>query len=83
MGNYGFDDNNGKSWSGPTEEQLEEVRTAARLAPTADPDFSTSSPAALTEFAPKAHSLRNGRKVRAAATIRMDPACLEAYKALG
>ena len=72
-----------KAGQRPTKEQLEEVRNAARLAPTADPDCPPSSPAALAEFAEKARSLRKGRNVRPAVTIRMDPACLEAYKALG
>ena len=72
-----------KAGQRPTKEQLEEVRNAARLAPTADPDCPPSSPAVLAEFAEKARSLRKGRNVRPAVTIRMDPACLEAYKALG
>ena len=72
-----------KAGQGPTEEQLQEVRNAAMLTPTADPDCPPSSPAALAEFAEKARSLRKGRNVRPAVTIRMDPACLEAYKALG
>ena len=72
-----------KAGQRPTKEQLEEVRNAAGLAPTADPDRSPSSPAALAEFAAKARSLRKGRNVRPAVTIRMDPACLETYKALG
>ena len=67
----------------PTKEQLEEVRNAAGFAPTADPDRPPSSPAALAEFAAKARSLRKGRNVRPAVTIRMYPACLETYKALG
>ena len=72
-----------KAGQRPTKEQLEEVRNAAGLAPTADPDRSPSSPAALAEFAAKARSLQKGRNVRPAVTIRMYPACLETYKALG
>ena len=47
-----------KTGQQPTQEQLEEVRNAAGLAPTADPDCPPSSPAALAEFAAKARSLR-------------------------
>ena len=68
-----------KAGQRPTKEQLEEVCNAARL----DPDCPPSSPAALAEFVAKACSLRKGRKARPAVTIRLDPACLEAYKALG
>ena len=67
-----------KTGQRPTKEQLEEVCNAARLAPTADPDCPPSSPAALAEFAEKARSLRKGRNMRSAVTIRMDPACLDA-----
>ena len=67
----------------PTEEQLKEVRNAARLAPVADDECPPSSSAALAEFAAKARVLRKGRNVRPAVTIRIDPACLETYKALG
>ena len=72
-----------KTGQQPTEEQLQEVRNAALLAPAVDPECPPSSPAALAEFATKARFLRKGRKVRPAVTIRMDPACLETYKALG
>jgi len=72
-----------KTGQQPTQEQLEEVRNAAGLAPTADPDCPPSSPAALAEFAAKARPLRKERNVRPAVTIRMDTACLETYKALG
>ena len=63
-----------KAGQWPTNEQLEEVRNAARLAPAYDRECppsssSSSSPVALAEFAAKARSLRKGRKVRPAVTI--------------
>ena len=59
-----------KAGQWPTNEQLEEVRNAARLAPAYDRECPpSSSPAALAEFAAKARSLRKGRKVRPAVTI--------------
>jgi uncharacterized protein (DUF4415 family) len=68
----------------PTEEQLREVEEAAKFPFVYDPDCPPSSAKALAEFAEKARALRRGaRPTKPSVTIRLDPECLEAYKALG
>ncbi len=68
----------------PTKEQLKEIREAAKRPQVYDPDCPPSTLEALAEFAAKARELRQSIKnTKPAVTIRMTPACLSKYKALG
>jgi uncharacterized protein (DUF4415 family) len=68
----------------PTEEQLKEIRAAAKAPITYTPDCPESTPEALAEFAAKARELRqNMKRTKPAVTIRITPGCLTKYKALG